>query len=102
LNGNIELTDTEIIIRVPIGALKYAVEIACDNEFVYGRHNYTVSDSKEALKSLYYELCKEKEDGTTLVDRMLDKAVIGCIEDGAEGIDGGIIDYRIPTHKECI
>ena len=35
MNGNIELTDTEIIIRFPIKALKCAVEIACYNGFKY-------------------------------------------------------------------
>lgn len=93
MNGNIELTDTEIIIKITAECLRNAVEIACDNEFGFGNHDYTAVDNKEALKSLFYELCKEEVDGTTLVDRMLDKAVINCIEDGAEGIEDRIADY---------
>jgi hypothetical protein len=88
MNKLVELTDEEIIIRIHIDTIEIASLIAFDNNYGFENHSYYVEDKKEMLKSLYYELCREEEDGTTLVHEMLDKAVINCLEQGAEGIGG--------------
>ena len=75
----IELTDKSIIITIERSILPQAAEVAFDNEYGYECHKYFIEDKNKFLKSMYYELCREEENGDTLVHKMLDKAVINCL-----------------------
>lgn len=46
-----------------------------------------VTDPAEWMKSVWYELNRETEDGTTLIHLMFDRAFMRAIENGAEGAE---------------
>lgn len=48
---------------------------------------YKVIDPAAFAKELARELNDEDDDGTTRIHRMLDKAIEGAIDQGAEGIE---------------
>lgn len=76
----------EIVIRVPIEAIPHAASVAFDEQYGEGEHDISVVDAPVFAKELLRELVAEKEDGTTLVDEMLDKACVRAAENGAFGL----------------
>lgn len=74
----------EIVIRLYIGNLPVIVSggWACN-----ALPPLKVTDSGEFAKELCIALNAENEDGTTPIHRLIDKAVIAAIEQGALGID---------------
>lgn len=72
----------EIVIRVSIDAIQTAVDA------VPGwPENYRIADLAEAAKAIVYRLNDEEEDGTTLIHRALDQAVLSALEQGDEGFE---------------
>lgn len=80
----VEIEADQIVIRIPILAVPHAASVAFDE--AYGEHNYSVTDAAKFAGEMVTELGREEEDGTTLIHRMLDKAVIRALEAGAEGV----------------
>lgn len=72
----------EIVIRIRIDVIQTAVGA------VPGwPENYRVADPAEAAKAIVYRLNDEEEDGTTLIHRALDQAVLTALEQGDEGFE---------------
>ena len=80
----VELNKTSLVIRVPIGVLRMGAPHAWDQ--AWGEHQFFVSDQLIFAGEVRAELEREEEDGTTLVHRMLDKAMVEAAEQGGEGI----------------
>lgn len=74
-----------IVISIPISALKYAAEMA------FGKYpslsEYRVTDAKAFAEALCGELNTEEENGDTPVHRMLDAACLSALDSGCEGIE---------------
>lgn len=76
----------EIVIRIKIDAIPFAASVAFDEQYGFEQHNIAVVDAPLFAKDLLGELQNEKEDGTTLVDEMLDTACVRAAENGAFGL----------------
>ncbi len=79
----------QLIISIPVSALQWAVQISdygTYHEYSEG-HHLKILNSFEFAKDVVRELNMEAEDGSTLVTRMLDKAMIKAIENGSEHIE---------------
>lgn len=76
-----------IVIRVPIDVLDKNHVIPCDMLNEDFKADFKVTDIQEFAKDFVAELNREEEDGTTLVNRMLDSAYRNAIEQGAQGVD---------------
>lgn len=81
----IDYNKRQIIITVPFDTLPIACQVAFDEAFE--QHDLRVTNADAFAKELYTELCREDEDGTTLVHEMLDRAVINAVENGADGVE---------------
>lgn len=77
--GRAEIEDGNIVIRVAIECLPAIVN--------GGPHSDTIeiTNAEEFARDLLRELQSESEDGTTIVHRMFDDAILGAYENGAEG-----------------
>jgi len=81
----VTLEETEIVIRIPITYLPTALDCAMDGGHVAGE--YKVTDPAQFAQGILSVLRDEREDGTTLVHGLLDKAIEDAIDSGeAEGI----------------
>jgi len=81
----VTLEETEIVIRIPITYLPTALDCAIDAGHVTGE--YKLTDPVQFAQSILSVLRDEREDGTTLVHGLLDKAIEDAIDSGeAEGI----------------
>ena len=85
-----KLEGDEIVIRVPLAAIPFAAEVAmgevnydCDE---FGVPRMVVTDPRTFAYGMLRELNREAEDGSTAIHLLLDKAVIGAAEQGAEGL----------------
>lgn len=58
-----------------------------------------VTNATEWVKSVWYELNRETEDGTTLIHLMFDKAFLRALENGAEGAE--IVTKADPPYPFC-
>lgn len=74
----------QVVIRVPISGLPHAASVAWDEQ--YGDHNLFVENLDEFAKEFVRYLNAEEEDGTTVLHRAFDKAVIEATEQGGFGI----------------
>jgi hypothetical protein len=69
----------EIVIRVPISTIQYAVCAALEY------CNVEVTDEQQAAKSIVRYLNDEDEEGSTVIHFALDKALRNAVEQGEEG-----------------
>ena len=80
----------EIVIRVPISAIRHAASAALEECGV------EVTDEREAAKAIVRYLNDEDEEGSTPVHFALDKALTNAVEQGEEGFsfdeDAGLLD----------
>ncbi len=70
----------EIVIRIGIGVVKMATEMAPHME------KLKVTDPKEWARSVVATLDYESDNGSTMVTRMLDEAYFTAMDWGEEGI----------------
>jgi hypothetical protein len=84
----IKIENDEIVLRIPIAALKDAAMVAFDDAMGFQQHSFFIEDVNLFAKELVYELNKENEKGSTVIHKMLDKTVIACLNEGAQGIGG--------------
>lgn len=82
----VEIEGREIIIRVPIDALPDAAATAFERHYGFDSPAPAVVDPTTFAREVVHELCKELENGDTLVHFMLDKACVNAAEAGAEGL----------------
>lgn len=75
--ANIE--GTEIVIRVPISAIRFAASTALED------CNVIVTDERKAATAIVRYLNDEDEEGSTPVHFALDKALSEAVEQGEEG-----------------
>lgn len=87
----------DIVIRIPVFALPHATQIALENECADPEGKLFVADAATFAKELVNTLNSEREDGSTVVDLMLDKAVVTAIGNGAFGIE-----EREPTSSDQV
>jgi len=81
----VAIEETEIVIRIPITYLPTALDCAMDGGHVAGE--YKVTDPAQFAHGILSVLQDEREDGTTLVHGLLDKAIEDAIDGGeVEGI----------------
>ncbi|GAB4059934.1 hypothetical protein [Uliginosibacterium sediminicola] len=81
-----------IDMQVSIGTLRFAAENHPDFwDGVSGASvpNIKVTDAQEFAKAVAQVINDEAEDGSTLLTRMLDKAIAKAVESGCEGVDHG-------------
>lgn len=52
-----------------------------------GAPNVTITDLDAFARAVIGEINREDEDGSTLLTRMLDKAILAAVENGCEGVD---------------
>lgn len=77
-----------LVIEVGLDVLKFATENHPDlyeDELDKGR--YVVTDLAVFTKAVVAELHSEEEDGSTPIHRLLDKAILDAISNGAEGVE---------------
>lgn len=84
------LPDSQVPLRAAIinGVLKISIGIgtlafAAEHDDNLGFTDLTVMNQAEFAKDVLRELNREAEDGSTLVTRVLDKAITNAIEDGS-------------------
>lgn len=80
----------EIVIRIPISAIPEAVQVAFDHAYGFERHDFAVANAEVFAREILAELNSEQEDGTTPIDLLLDAAACKAMENGAEGLSGGV------------
>jgi hypothetical protein len=73
-----KIEEQEIVIRVPVNCLQLNID--------YNNLNVCISDLETFAKEFVSAINSESEDGTTLVHKMLDKALVNTVEQGAEGV----------------
>ena len=87
---NVQVVGGRLVITIGVACLGKAI-LFCPSlikydedadEYLYPE----VTDPLAFAKALETELCKEEEDGTTLVHQMLDEAAMNAVEGGADGI----------------
>jgi hypothetical protein len=85
------------------------------NAFIHQDKNNPFDESKNGFKRLYrvtdalwfadevrWQLCSEKEDGSTLLTHLIDKACWNAIEDGCLGVEeDGRIDPPVSPEQEA-
>lgn len=84
---SVELTETDILIRMPIEDLKIAAEFS--NYFDNSKYNGTVlevDDPEAFAESVVEALTVEEEDGQTLLIQAFDKAFEYVAEQGLDGL----------------
>lgn len=88
---NVDIVDGRLVVSIGIDTLAVAVQYmpqlgeAFDE--VEGKEiENEITDADKLAAAIVEALDDEEEDGTTLVHRMLDKAALRAIENGAEGI----------------
>ena len=79
------IKDGKIEISIDIDALPLIVSGSCCCDGLDGL--WKVTDQAVFAKEVCHALNDEREDGTTPVHIMFDKAFMGAIEQGAEGIE---------------
>lgn len=86
-----KIEGSSLVIRLDAKAIKAATEAspflngyAPDGN---GGPTVRVTDPEEWMRSVWYELNKEAEDGTTLIHLMFDKAFLRAVENGADGVE---------------
>lgn len=88
LKVNISAAGT-IRITIDKRALSHAAKFCPSLEEFDDDGNFRVpriTDPKLFAKSVFHQILCEEEDGTTIVHRMFDEAIINAVEQGAEGI----------------
>ena len=88
----VEIRDDEIVIRVGIDVVKWALEHHSDSQpYNEETHEFDqkwiVSDAAEFAKDVRRAMDREEEDGTTPLIEFLDKMCIEALEDGSTGVD---------------
>ena len=95
--------DGALVIRLHADALIAATEASpfLDGYDPDGRGGplVRVTNAAEWVKSVWYELNRETEDGTTLIHLMFDKAFLRALENGAEGVE--IVTKEAPPYPFC-
>jgi hypothetical protein len=81
------IVDGVLTITVNAATVKFATE---HHEAFYDADNdvylYKVADPKEWLESVVGRITNEREDGSTLLTDLFDKAIENAVEQGDEGL----------------
>ena len=80
----IEIKNNNIVISIPTESLSFAYAAAVDLGYI--NKGSFILDSDVFSKELLSALLEEDEDGTTIVHKMLDKAMYHATDQGAEGV----------------
>lgn len=92
------IQNKSLVIEVGLDVLKFCTEHhpeLYEDELDKGR--YVVTDIAVFIEAVVDELHKEEEDGSTLIHRMLDRAILDAISNGAEGVE----ELELPKVKPC-
>lgn len=84
-NGRAVIEGDAMLIRLPIDYLPQVVEGAWALNAMPVRMQIT--DAGAFAKELVRVLNREDEQGTTMIHRMMDSAIVEALEQGAEGIE---------------
>lgn len=87
----VEIKDDEIVIRMGIDTVKWAIEHHEDSQPYNEETNdyeqkWIVSDAAEFANDVRRAMNREEEDGTTPLIEFLDNMCIAALEDGSCGI----------------
>lgn len=92
MNVNVKIENDEIVIRVPLDALPYAVEYALDDHLGID-HGVKVTDLTTFAKGFLDALHEENDLGETILTVAFDRAIVNAYDDGVEGLsDDGELD----------
>lgn len=90
-SGEAVLDGEWIVIRVAVAALPTA--LSAMPGFDWDGEGIRVCDAQQFARDVVNELNREEEDGTTPIHEAFDKAMLGAVENGSEGLtDGGAPD----------
>lgn len=81
----VKIVDGKLTIEIGVSALCHAVTHSPYLAQFDG--GFEISDEEALVEAICLTLLDEKEDGSTLVYRMFDKAAENAIEDGCDGIE---------------
>lgn len=87
-----EIKDDQIIIRVGIDTIKWALEHHIESqpyneEKSEYEQKWVVSDPGEFAQDVMHSMEREEEDGTTPLIEFLDKMCMDALENGSIGVD---------------
>jgi len=91
---SVKIEDGQLKISIGVALLAFAIQT--QDEWP---EEFYVSDIREFSKSLAHQLCREEEDGTTPVHRMLDAAAQEVLNQGDNGVDEGDVETGIALAK---
>ena len=89
---SVEVEGNRLVISIGIATLAFAVEHAVGpplTNYDYDTNDYVrtkVTDARVFANEVCGALLAEEEDGSTLLDRMLDQAAANAIGDGCDGV----------------
>lgn len=87
----VAIVDGELVIRIGVHTIAHAVTYAewanpyDDNAQDYVR-TFAIEDANEFAADVLRALCDEREDGSTLLTEVLDKASEAAVNDGSLGL----------------
>jgi hypothetical protein len=87
---SVEIDNAVLKISIGVSVLCFAATLGPYFDRIVaeaGGAEIRITDENSFAAAILHELRREKEDGTTLVHRMLDEAAERAVEDGAEGIE---------------
>lgn len=80
-------TARKIVIELPLSVLPKALYFSPQNVDSDGDPAYHVTNKAAFADAVVEALGREEEDGTTLMHRLFDDAMLAAIEDGGEGVE---------------
>jgi hypothetical protein len=88
---SIKIEDDQLVIRIGIGTLAFSFENSNQNmpyneELKDYPKTYTICDPLEFAKDVIGMLRDEREDGSTILTDLLDKACMQAVNDGSIGV----------------
>lgn len=81
------VADGKLTISIDIGTLAWATVHECENRDTGIPVGTNVIDAEQFAKDVLHELQDEREDGSTLVTDLLDRAAFAAFENGSMGLD---------------
>lgn len=83
---SVKMVKGDLVIRIPAKTLAVAADAAF-NEAFGEPHKLVITDQTVFASEVVRMLEHEEEDGTTLVHKMLDQAMVAAAEDGCDGLE---------------
>lgn len=102
---NVRVEKGQIVISIGISTLAFSLHISDDNNPFDNEKNdykrsYKVTDEEEFADEVVHSLQDEREDGSTILTDLLDKAMSDAIDQGAQGVEEDGRMHKSMSRKE--